>query len=63
MIRIGKSTDKPRDLDKGYNAEEVCKRLLVEQYKKCYVCERRLSTDYLFSSLFTCFDATLFLTT
>lgn len=46
MIRIGKSADKPRELDKGYNAEEVCKRLLAEQHEKCYLCERRLSTDY-----------------
>ena len=46
MIRICKNADKPQTLDKSYNTDEVCKQLLMDQNDKCYLCERRLTTDY-----------------
>ncbi|MCS3199289.1 HNH endonuclease [Candidatus Bacteroides intestinigallinarum] len=46
MIRICKNADKPQTLDKGYNRDEVCKQLLMDQNDKCYLCERHLTTDY-----------------
>lgn len=46
MIRIRKSLEIPLGLDTKYNAEDVCKQILEDQYEKCYLCERYLGTDY-----------------
>lgn len=46
MIRISKSSDRPQTLDKSYNTDEICSRLLADQNDKCYLCERCMDTDY-----------------
>jgi len=46
MIRIEKSEQEPKDLQTGYNSDGVCRQLLIDQHHKCYLCERKLGTDY-----------------
>lgn len=46
MIRICKCPERPQTLDKSYNTDEICAQLLTDQNNKCYLCERRLGTDY-----------------
>lgn len=46
MIRVRKCASTPSCLQKGYNAEEVCRQLLADQDEKCYLCERHLGTNY-----------------
>lgn len=50
MIRIRKSNIVPNSLQKDgcmrYNQEDVKKQLLEDQHDKCYICERRLVTDF-----------------
>lgn len=50
MIRIRKSNIIPKSLQREgcaqYNQEDVKKQLLEDQYEKCYLCERKLVTDY-----------------
>ena len=47
MIRVKKREDAPKELDtKGYGCEEVKKAILEDQCDKCYICERKVTTDY-----------------
>ncbi len=46
MIRVRKSNIAPDALVQGYNADGVCEQLLADQDDKCYLCERRLKTNY-----------------
>ena len=47
MIRVYKRHDAPEALEAcGYNHDEVKRALLEDQYEKCYLCERKLTTDY-----------------
>lgn len=47
MIRTKKSGIPPQTLaEKGYSDDEVKRRLLSDQHDKCYLCERKLTTDY-----------------
>lgn len=48
MIRVRKSTNAPASLSttKQYNGEDVYAQLLEDQHEKCYICERKLVTDY-----------------
>ena len=47
MIRVKKREDAPKELvTKGYGCDEVKKAILEDQYDKCYICERKVTTDY-----------------
>ena len=47
MIHVNKSTNPPPELEsKGYSDDAVRKLLLSDQYDKCYLCERKLHTNY-----------------
>lgn len=48
MIRVRKSTNAPTSLSttKQYNGEDVYAQLMEDQHEKCYICERKLVTDY-----------------
>jgi uncharacterized protein (TIGR02646 family) len=46
MIRVKKSTSEPPALQRNYNHQDVCRQLLEDQNDKCYICERRVVTDY-----------------
>lgn len=48
MIREKKSSNVPASLlkTKQYNGEDVYAQLLADQHEKCYICERKLVTDY-----------------
>lgn len=48
MIRVYKSPNAPRSLSttQAYNGEDVLRQLESDHYKKCYLCERSLSTDF-----------------
>lgn len=47
MIRVYKRHDAPQELaEKGYGDDAVSKAMLEDQYDKCYICERKTSTDY-----------------
>lgn len=47
MIRVRKRGEEPEELAvKGYKCDEVKKALLEDQDDKCYICERKVTTDY-----------------
>lgn len=47
MIRVYKSEQAPDSLEtKGYTHDDVKKALLEDQHDKCYLCERKMTTDY-----------------
>lgn len=48
MIRLIKSTSVPSSLEtsSAYDREDVKQQLLEEQHEKCYLCERKLETDF-----------------
>lgn len=48
MIRIAKSDNKPLSLTttNAYDGEDVKRQLLLDQRCKCYLCERKVSTDF-----------------
>ena len=48
MIKEKKSTNAPTSLlaTKLYNGDDVYAQLLEDQHEKCYICERKLVTDY-----------------
>ena len=48
MIKEKRSTNVPASLltTKQYNGEDVYAQLLEDQHEKCYICERKLVTDY-----------------
>lgn len=48
MIRIAKSKTVPDSLalTKAYNGEDVKRQLFADQYGKCYLCERKVTTDF-----------------
>ena len=48
MIRIKKSLCAPASLSmtKQYDGEDVKKQLMEDQHEKCYICERKLVTDF-----------------
>ena len=48
MIKEKKSTNVPASLltTKQYNGEDVQAQLMEDQHEKCYICERKLVTDY-----------------
>lgn len=47
MIQLCKREEAPTALAvKGYECDEVKEAILADQHDKCYLCERRLSTDY-----------------
>lgn len=48
MIREKKSTNTPTSLSssKRYDGEDVKKQLMADQHEKCYICERKLTTDF-----------------
>lgn len=48
MIRISKSQIVPESLTETqtYDGEDVQERLLHDQYRKCYLCERTRTTDF-----------------
>lgn len=48
MIREKKSTNAPASLssNKRYDGEDVKQQLMADQYEKCYICERKLTTDF-----------------
>lgn len=48
MIRIAKSPNVPQSLirTKAYDGEDVHQQLECDQHKKCYLCEKRLTTDF-----------------
>ncbi len=48
MIKERKSTNVPTSLlmTKRYNGEDVYAQLIEDQHEKCYICERKLVTDY-----------------
>lgn len=47
MIRVRKREEEPAELAlKGYKCDEVKKALLEDQDDKCYICERKVTTDY-----------------
>jgi len=46
MIRLRKSQTPPEGLKRAYNDDQVYRVLKEDQDKKCYLCERKLSTDY-----------------
>lgn len=47
MIRVYKRPEAPETLEsKGYQDDAVKKALLADQHDKCYLCERKMTTDY-----------------
>lgn len=48
MIRVFKREEEPKTLKttKAYDGDDVQKALRCDQHGKCYLCERKLSTDY-----------------
>lgn len=47
MIKVYKSEKAPgRLLEVGYNCDEVKRVILEDQNDKCYLCERKVTTDY-----------------
>ena len=48
MIRLSKSDSIPSSLEttSAYDGEDVKQQLLKDQHEKCYVCERKLETDF-----------------
>lgn len=48
MIRERKDNNVPASLSrtKQYNGEDVVNQLLKDQHEKCYICERKVATDY-----------------
>lgn len=48
MIRVYKSPNAPQSLSitQAYNGEDVLRQLENDHYKKCYLCERSLCTDF-----------------
>lgn len=48
MIRIAKSDNRPLSLTttNAYDGEDVKRQLLLDQQGKCYLCERKVSTDF-----------------
>lgn len=48
MIREKKSENVPASLLKTqlYNGEDVKRQLMEDQHEKCYICERKLTTDF-----------------
>lgn len=48
MIQIYKSSTSPKSLDTGtqYNGQDVQEQLLIDQNSKCYICEKKVVTDY-----------------
>jgi len=47
MIRVRKRDDAPVELAaKGYKDDQVKRAILEDQDDKCYICERKLTTDY-----------------
>ena len=47
MIHVNKSKNPPPELEKeGYSGDAVRKQLLQDQHDKCYLCERKLHTNY-----------------
>lgn len=47
MIKVAKTETAPPELQqKGYGCDEVKRQLLTDQKEKCYLCERKLTTDY-----------------
>ena len=48
MIRISKSQIVPESLTETqtYDGEDVQERLLHDQHRKCYLCERTRTTDF-----------------
>ena len=47
MIRVNKRHEAPQTLEShGYNHDDVKRSLLEDQHEKCYLCERKLTTDY-----------------
>lgn len=47
MIRVYKREQAPDSLEtKGYTDDDVKKALLEDQHDKCYICERKMTTDY-----------------
>lgn len=47
MIRVRKREDAPAELaTKGYSDDAVKRAILEDQDDKCYICERKVTTDY-----------------
>lgn len=47
MIRVRKREDAPEELaTKGYKDDAVKRTILEDQDDKCYICERKVTTDY-----------------
>ncbi len=48
MIRIFKHPDSPQSLErqKSWNEDDVTIQLMSDQHNKCYLCERKLVTDF-----------------
>ena len=48
MIRVAKSITVPESLTsrKTYDGEDVKKQLFADQHGKCYLCERKVTTDF-----------------
>lgn len=48
MIRVRKNITAPKSLSttKKYDGEDVLRQLEEDHYKKCYLCERHLTTDF-----------------
>ena len=56
MIRIYKSSEGPSSLEHktSWNCEDVNSRLMKDQHGKCYLCERRIVTDFQVEHLKSC---------
>lgn len=47
MIQVYKRKKAPEELaSKGYKCDEVKEAILKDQHDKCYLCERKMTTDY-----------------
>ena len=48
MIRVAKTNTVPRSLllTKSYDGEDVKRQLFTDQHGKCYLCERKVTTDF-----------------
>lgn len=46
MIKVRKSAEKPAELSKAYNHQNVCRQIMLDQYEKCYLCEMIPIADY-----------------
>lgn len=47
MIRVRKSENAPEELaTNGYKDDQVKRAILDDQDEKCYICERKVTTDY-----------------